>query len=58
MASGAVWGIDIGQCALKALRCRASQDGSNVVADAFDYIEYPRILSQPGAEPTGLISDA
>jgi type IV pilus assembly protein PilM len=58
MASGAVWGIDIGQCALKALRCRAHEDGTHVVAEAFDYIEYPKILSQPGSDPAELIGDA
>ena len=52
----AVWGIDIGQCALKALRCR--RDGSEVVAEAFDYIEYPKILSQPEAEPEKLIQES
>ncbi|MBP85396.1 MAG: pilus assembly protein PilM [Planctomycetaceae bacterium] len=50
------WGIDIGQCAIKALRCTV-EDGQ-VVADAFDYIEYPKILSQPEAEPEQLIRDA
>jgi len=58
MASGAVWGIDIGQCALKAMRCRLHEDGEQVVADAFDYIEYPKILSQPGSDPAELIGDA
>ncbi len=51
-----VWGIDIGQAAFKALRC-TTQDGE-VVADAFDYIEYPKILSQPEAEPEKMIRDA
>ena len=58
MASGAVWGIDIGQCALKALRCRAHEDPKKVVAEAFDYIEYPKILSQPGSDPAEMIGDA
>ena len=53
--STAVWGIDIGQCALKALRCRLGEDGESVIADAFDYIEYPKILSEPGAEPAEVI---
>ncbi len=48
-----VWGIEIGQSALKALRCRL--DGEQVVAEAFDYIEYPKILSQPDAEPETLV---
>jgi type IV pilus assembly protein PilM len=51
-----VWGIDIGRCALKALRCRL--DGDSVVADAFDYIEYPKLLSQPEADPAQLIKEA
>ena len=58
MASGAVWGIDIGQCALKALRCRAHESPKKVVAEAFDYIEYPKILSQPGSDPVEMIGDA
>ena len=53
------WGIDIGQCAIKALRCVASEDEpSKIVAEAFDYIEYPKILSQPEAEPEEIVRDA
>ncbi|MFT7641576.1 MAG: type IV pilus assembly protein PilM, partial [Pirellulaceae bacterium] len=55
--SNAVWGIDIGQCALKAMRCTLDADG-NMVADAFDFIEYPKILSQPEADREQLIADA
>ncbi|MCU0959561.1 MAG: type IV pilus assembly protein PilM [Pirellulaceae bacterium] len=51
-----VWGIDIGQAAFKALRC--TTQGGEVVADAFDYIEYPKILSQPEAEPEKMIREA
>ncbi len=59
MAGGtAVWGIDIGQCALKALRCKLADDGKTVVADAFDFIEYPKILSQPEANRAELIAEA
>ncbi len=59
MANGrGVWGIDLGQCALKALRCTLAEDGETVVADAFDYIEYPKMLSQPDAEPAVLIREA
>ena len=53
----AVWGIDIGQCALKALRCVTDKEG-NLVADRFDYIEYPKILSSPEAEPEVLVREA
>jgi type IV pilus assembly protein PilM len=59
MAGGnGVWGIDIGQSALKALRGTLSSDGQSVVAEAFDYVEYPKILSQPDAKPDELIRDA
>jgi type IV pilus assembly protein PilM len=54
-----VWGIEIGQCALKALRCQLHpSDPQKLVADAFDYIEYPKILSQPDADPSELVRDA
>ena len=57
--SNAVWGIDIGQCALKALRCRAHEkDDQRIVVESFDYVEYPKILSQPEAEPEELIREA
>jgi type IV pilus assembly protein PilM len=56
--TGAVWGIDVGQCALKALRCRATAAADKIEADAFDYIEYPKILSQPDANPAELIDEA
>ncbi|HEY1785974.1 MAG TPA: type IV pilus assembly protein PilM, partial [Pirellulales bacterium] len=54
----AVWGIDIGQCALKALRVRPGDDPNRITADAFDYIEYPQILSQPEANPVELVREA
>lgn len=56
--SDAVWGIDLGQCALKALRCRPHAEPDKILADAFDYIEYPKILSQPEANRAELIADA
>ncbi|TWU56603.1 Competence protein A [Rubripirellula tenax] len=55
-SSSSVWGIEIGQTALKALRC-SLVDGEPV-ADAFDFIEYPKILSQPEAVAEELIADA
>src|ERR1700756_485988 len=51
-----VWGIDVGQCALKALRLE-NIDGE-VTATAFDYVEHPKILSQPDADPDQLIREA
>lgn len=57
--SNAVWGIDIGQCALKALQCRPHErDSDRIVVESFDYIEYPKILTQPEAEPEELIRAA
>ena len=60
MAKGnAVWGIDIGQCALKALQCRPHEkDPQQMVVESFDYIEYPKILTQPEADPAELVRDA
>src|SRR5262249_2590977 len=51
-----VWGIDLGQCALKALRLEVI-DGK-VTATAFDYVEHPKILSQPDADPDQLTREA
>lgn len=51
-----VWGIDIGQCALKALRVELI-DGQ-ATATAFDYVEHPKILSQPDADPDQLTREA
>src|SRR5438477_9845686 len=51
-----VWGIDVGQCALKALRLEII-DGV-VTATAFDYVEHPKILSQPDADPDQLTREA
>jgi type IV pilus assembly protein PilM len=51
-----VWGIDLGQCALKAVRLEVI-DGA-VTATAFDYVEHPKILSQPDADPDELTREA
>ena len=57
--SGAVWGIDIGNCALKALRCRRHEKDTNrLVVEAFDFIEYPKILTQPEADREALVAEA
>lgn len=52
------WGIDIGNASLKALRLRPGESPSVVVAEAFDYIEYPMLLTQPSADPTSLVETA
>src|SRR5437588_705860 len=51
-----VWGIDLGQCGLKAVRLQ-DIDGQ-VTATAFDYVEHPKILSQPDADPDQLTREA
>jgi type IV pilus assembly protein PilM len=51
-----VWGIDLGQCALKAVRLEIV-DGQ-MTATAFDYVEHPKILSQPDADPDQLTREA
>ena len=57
--SNAIWGIDIGQCALKALQCRPHEKEPNrIVVDSFDYIEYPKLLTQPEADPKELVREA
>ena len=54
--SKACWGIDVGQCALKALKLR--QSGGQVEAISFDVIEHAKILSQPDADEQQLIRNA
>src|SRR6516165_11894538 len=51
-----VWGIDLGQCALKALRLEVQEGQVN--ATAFDFVEHPKILSQPDADPDQLTREA
>lgn len=56
-ASNAVWGIEIGQNALKALKLRPGEDGK-VELVAFDVIEHPKLLSQPDADADELVRKA
>jgi len=51
-----VWGIDIGQCALKALKL--SEVNGELQVAALEVIEYPKILSQPDADREELIRSA
>jgi type IV pilus assembly protein PilM len=58
MASGqAVWGIDVGKCALKAVRLRAGAE-DKVELLATDYIAHPKILTQPDANRDELVASA
>jgi type IV pilus assembly protein PilM len=54
----AVWALDIGQSALKALKLVPGATPEEVVAEAFDFVEYPKILSQPDADPEALVAEA
>lgn len=56
--SRSVWGIDIGQSALKAMKLRYVESAEQLVAVAFDYVPYPKILSQPDAIPEEIIPQA
>jgi len=57
MASGqTIWGIDVGKCALKALRLRLADDKVELLAS--DYITHAKILSQPDANRDELIANA
>jgi type IV pilus assembly protein PilM len=53
----AVWGIDVGRCALKAIKLRAAADGKVDIV-AHDYVEHAKILSQPDADRHSLIGAA
>ena len=59
--SGTVWGIDIGQCALKAMRCRAHDDPDKIVvagssAGAVHVASF--VAGQGGADPTTVAAAA
>ena len=56
--SDAVWGIDLGNSSLKAFRCRPGSEDGTLEALAFDFIEYPKILTQPGADAAELTAAA
>lgn len=49
-----VWGIDVGQCSLKAIKLQAVDN--KVEAIAFDLVEHDSILSQAQSETTALIT--
>jgi type IV pilus assembly protein PilM len=51
-----VWGIDIGQCALKALKLRDA--GGQLEVEEFEVLLHPRILSEPEVDRDQLIRDA
>ncbi|MGE3182813.1 MAG: type IV pilus assembly protein PilM [Phycisphaerae bacterium] len=60
MASGPpTWGIEIGQCALKAVKMRAAgDDGAEIIACEVIPYDDKKILSQPEADRDALIASA
>ncbi|MEE9295359.1 MAG: type IV pilus assembly protein PilM [Phycisphaerae bacterium] len=53
----AVWGIDVGKCAVKALKLRAGADGMVDIIDQ-DYQEHPSIISEAEGNHYQLIGEA
>lgn len=51
-----VWGIDLGQCALRAIQLRPGGDKLEVVNHV--YLEHAKILSAPDADRPALIAEA
>ncbi len=49
-----VWGIDIGQSAIKALRCRL--DGDTIVAESIRLYRVSKDPHQPEAEPEVMVA--
>ncbi len=54
-AVNSVWGIDIGQCALKAMKLVRQKDGQLQV-EAFEVVEHSEVLSQPEADAPLIIA--
>lgn len=54
-AVNSVWGIDIGQCALKAMKLVEQKDGQLQV-EAFEVVEHSQVLSQPDADAPLIIA--
>ena len=52
-----VWGIDIGNTSLKALRCTAGSEPGTMQVLGFDYIEHSKVLSQPGADAAQIMAE-
>ncbi|MBN1943699.1 MAG: type IV pilus assembly protein PilM [Phycisphaerae bacterium] len=54
-AVNSVWGIDIGQCALKAMKLVEQKDG-HLQVEAFEVVEHSEVLSQPDADAPLIIA--
>ncbi len=52
-----VWGIDVGNTSLKALRCCVGNEPGTIEVLGFDFIEHSKVLSQPGAEASEIMAE-
>jgi len=52
-----VWGIDIGNTSLKALRCSLAAESGKVEALACDFVEHSKVLSQPGTDAAEVLAE-
>ncbi|MCL2710901.1 MAG: pilus assembly protein PilM [Planctomycetaceae bacterium] len=55
--SQTVWGIDVGNTSLKALRCTLAEEPGKVEALACDFIEHSKVLSQPGTDAVEVLAE-
>jgi len=53
MADNIVWGIDIGQCALKAIKLREVDD--RLLLEGYEIIDHPGVLTQPDVDVGSLV---
>lgn len=53
-----VWGIDVGNTSLKALRCRVGAEPGTVEVLGFDFIEHSKVMSQPGADASEILAES
>lgn len=51
-----VWGIDVGQCSLKAIKLQAAGDGVEMITS--DVVEHPSILSEAESDATAMVIQA
>ncbi len=51
-----VWGIDVGQCSLKAIKLQAAGDGVEMITS--DVVEHPSILSEAESDATAMVIKA
>ena len=55
--SQTVWGIDIGNTSLKALRCGLTEESGKIEALACDFIEHSKVLTQPGTDAAEVLAE-